>query len=124
MPWGKETVAQAQTPFYMQSLPRAAAQHHLPARAGLVLTFLMGLFSCPRAGSGAESRGLVVMAQLTGNAVALAMVRSLNNEESIFHGPQADVGSLGESEMLCRTLTAASVTAGGGKRGVGTSYGV
>lgn len=73
MPWGRETVAQVQTPFYMQSLPCAAAQHHLPARAGLVLTFLMGLFSCPRAGSGAESRGLVVTAQLAGNAVAPAM---------------------------------------------------
>lgn len=31
-------------------------------------------------------------------------LRSLNDEESIFHGPWADVGSLGEGKMLCRTL--------------------
>lgn len=48
----------------------------------------------------------------------------LNDEESAFHGPWADVGSLGEGEMLCRTLTAASVMASDGKHGMSTSHGV
>lgn len=71
--WGRSMVAQVQTPLYTQSILRAAVQQHLPARAGLALTSLMSLFSCTRAGSDAESHGLVVMARLTGDAVALAM---------------------------------------------------
>lgn len=73
VPWGRTAVAWVRTPLYMQSLLRAAARQHLPGRAGLLFTTLMSLFSCPWGGSGAESCGLVVMALLTGDAVASAM---------------------------------------------------
>lgn len=83
-----------------------------------VYFLVLGLEVVPRA------MGSLLWHSSLGMLLPWQWLRSLNDEESIFHGPRADMGSLGEGKMLCRTLTAASVTAGAGKHGVDTFHGV